>query len=839
MDKSASSFCNLCSYSKYSSGSATSCETCAANQNTTSNAKQSRSECRDYCGVGQVGYNGVQPCFPCLSGSFTSKLGTKCLVNENASISYWNVSGLVSGKGNGSCQLYFANDSEVLAAFGCVNCRAGYYQNMTGQSSCDICSFNVYAGGGATSCTPCPTGAVTLNKGSQSQSDCVLSCKSGYYSLNGQQPCSICYPGKYSKFENNRNFGSTACSFCPKGTFMPRYGASFCYFCPTGQSTLTSGAINVSNCHGNVAKTVCLSESHESVQVAPIYTVFNANSSAEGYFDSRDVSGTRTPEISILDSGSGYIDGALGVFSYGKLVANGSFYAQEGRIVSATLESAPDMYAGELTVHLFYSHTSKNMTGTITAIQLNSSQVFGSCSEGSILMIKEQSSNEIRVANFTCNKTICNSNILEHVQAMADPPMYRVISGSVADCRCGSGLESIDFFEVKDALDVNISLIDNLGKQPMNGTAHSLCNENECENNFKGVCVYNGSEIVRIDVLYAGEGFLETNLPTIECSFLDISSSASPIHIRILKAAIGRSLVEYGSHEGCARIEVAQKAELVISPLYTLQRSFTCNKTYNQDCTIVLNQVTLDNDRLYSFLMLSTGLSEINIGNFECRNVKGIQLSNEADNIDRTLTNSLYCIGEAVLWGSNTNLSILFLETVLVKETPSLSGIQMHMALFIHKRQDPAVWTQLMQNLPVLEGAEYSWLNYINTAAPHGHVNNVSFQSSTIGFSIGSNSSLQMSLGVPSDFSRGILIGLDGQGLLAEDQHLYSHDLSLESIPDIVYLNLNDSEYRIDLNQTIVLNKGSFRFLGLERMLPKVKLCRTLVRGHSCMCRHS
>ena len=169
VDKSASSFCNLCSYSKYSSGSATSCETCAANQNTTSNAKQSRSECRDYCGVGQVGYNGVQPCFPCLSGSFTSKLGTKCLVNENASISYWNVSGLVSGKGNGSCQLYFANDSEVLAAFGCVNCRAGYYQNMTGQTSCDICSFNVYAGGGATSCTPCPTGAVTLNKGSQSQ----------------------------------------------------------------------------------------------------------------------------------------------------------------------------------------------------------------------------------------------------------------------------------------------------------------------------------------------------------------------------------------------------------------------------------------------------------------------------------------------------------------------------------------------------------------------------------------------------------------------------------------------------------------------------------------------
>ena len=837
-DKNGSSLCHLCPFATFSAGGSIICIPCGKNYNTTSNARTTVQDCKELCSTGQAGYNGVQPCFPCQAGSFATSLGTKCTPREIESVSVWNNSEVISiGNQSGSCVLTRSNDTDTLVASGCLNCNSGFFQSSSGRSVCDICAFSTYASSGATVCKNCPIGAVTLNQGSQSLNDCLLACKSGYYSSNGQQPCSICFPGKYSLFQDNRNFGSTVCILCPPGTYMPSYGASLCYFCPPGKSTILSGTTTVESCHGNVSKSVCLQVSRFSVQVAPQYTIFDENSSIQGYYLNEDVPPIQSAEIIIMNGGSGYINGELAAYSSlgDQLLVNGSFLAKNGKIYSASLNSFLNEYTEGIKLDILYNKTGRRMTSSITAIEINLSQMLTSCSEGEIYARQNSTGTDIPVAIFTCRTNGCTSTIIDHGEGFEYPVIFRVITSNttLTECRCGSKIQEIVKFSLLELTDTNQSLQNALGTIPINGVATVDCQNQECSgvgfgHNFSGVCNYNGSEIISVEVLNGGEGFSDAFLPKISCKFNASDSSLVQIPIQVKEALVGESLENYGNYYSCIDFVIAQNADLVVSPLDSLQRKLVCENDdgNGKNCSVLLNQSTFNNDRLYSWMVLSTGYSVIEFLNFECVSVGGIVLSSGADNVKRRFGRALICAGQTQLWNTFLNLSIILMEVLLVNDIHTVSGIQMHIALYFSDHR-PEVWSILVNNIPVLEGASSSWLRSVNTSSPHAVVKGILFQASSIGFEINASVlpwwSNEFAFSSSYQVRRGVAILMVGGGFLAEFQPLKSDQETKSNEANSFNVSVQNTSYEIVFNQSSAAEQYGYGFFGLERMLPKVR----------------
>jgi len=831
-----SSFCSLCTFGEFSTGSAIACESCGVNQNTTSKAQISKLNCKTFCPVGHVGYNGIQPCFPCLAGAFMSRPGARCAVENLAKTVFWNITGVsLVGDDNGSCRLTATNESRLQRAFGCVNCTAGYFQNMSGQSSCAICPYGSYASSGAVLCTECPTGAVTLGKGSSSVLDCLLACKSGYYSLNGQQPCSICHPGKFSLFQYNLNFGSTKCELCPHGTFMPSYGASFCYSCPAGKSTLSTGATNIGTCRGNVAKILCSPLQRASVQVAASYTLFDivTNSSNEGYFLAKDRPISQSAEVIILDGGTGYVDGDLKIFSGAQEGAHGTFLTKAGRIVSIVLdsESKPDPYIADDRVDLMYRGTTQKMSGSITAIDFNLSEPLIGCEQAEIIAYQDFNGlvHDVLVALVMCNSTSCYARIMVDGEGFADPVRFKIRSSksNASECRCGSGLMKIQRFSPLVLLNEPYSLSDDLGNSAKNGSAVTNCKTEHCQEvGFDGVCVYNGSHISRIDVLSPGNGFNPFSFPTVNCSFLgEAGLQAFLLQIRIDQALIGESVEDYSNHGLCVHITTAKDAVLSINPLARLHKKFGCEVNSTMACSVTLDQNTLDNERLYAFLMLAIGYTSIELAGSECNSQIMVNLTAGSDNANRNVSGALFCHGQTDLWGNKLNISIIFIEVLVSHETEDFSGKQMHFALSLSgvNHSGSQLWRNLVKHLPILDHSIDSWLGQVNVSASQSAVDLVVFQASSIGFdiipeSIPEHKDLEAQHHV---FKRGVALKMIGAGFLAEDRVTASNNHA-HFVASPVYLDVDieNETYTINLNESSTVN--SFNFFGLERMLPKV-----------------
>ena len=89
----------------------------------------------------------------------------------------------------------------------CEPCPAGRHSSFPRARYCEACPAGYFAPDGASKCTPCPAGAVSVAEAKN---------------------CSLCPPGWFSEA------GATACSPCPEGTHSAEHGASACASCNTG-----------------------------------------------------------------------------------------------------------------------------------------------------------------------------------------------------------------------------------------------------------------------------------------------------------------------------------------------------------------------------------------------------------------------------------------------------------------------------------------------------------------------------------------------------------------------------------------------------------------------------
>ena len=111
----------------------------------------------------------------------------------------------------------------------CDFCAAGKYKHMADNSSCVLC----------------PTGTITLARGTILQKDCA--CAAGYFT-NSTGGCNPCPAGTF------KTFGPGDCSQCAKGTYSPgttpNRPSKSCIFCPVDKHRSKRGSVSEDGCCG-------------------------------------------------------------------------------------------------------------------------------------------------------------------------------------------------------------------------------------------------------------------------------------------------------------------------------------------------------------------------------------------------------------------------------------------------------------------------------------------------------------------------------------------------------------------------------------------------------------
>jgi hypothetical protein len=104
-------------------------------------------------------------------------------------------------------------------------CQLGYYATLDGNgniTACTICPLGYY----------CPDG---INS---------FPCAAGYFQdLTGQTSCTACPPGKFQP-----NIGSAVCLNCLEGTYNPFLAAVLCQNCPIGTFSASTGQVACETC---------------------------------------------------------------------------------------------------------------------------------------------------------------------------------------------------------------------------------------------------------------------------------------------------------------------------------------------------------------------------------------------------------------------------------------------------------------------------------------------------------------------------------------------------------------------------------------------------------------
>ncbi len=130
-------------------------------------------------------------CYDCWAGTYSAKFDTTP-VNEAAQV----CSACWAG--------YYCPNSKQTEP---IACNAGYWQNLTGQTSCKACSKGNY----------CPSKAMTT-----------------------QYPCA---PGQYQNAT-----AQTSCKGVPCGNYQPYFGQASYYSCPDGTYNPNTNSIDISAC---------------------------------------------------------------------------------------------------------------------------------------------------------------------------------------------------------------------------------------------------------------------------------------------------------------------------------------------------------------------------------------------------------------------------------------------------------------------------------------------------------------------------------------------------------------------------------------------------------------
>lgn len=201
---------------------------------------------------------GQVTCLPCLPGEFGNETGMKrchkCAIgmaNEeaNATKCMHCKSGQSADKnGNTKCALCGVGQFSMSNGRKCAMCPQGFFQNITGASSCRKVSigsitlegraaqFKVPLGsyiecsrssGRACQFKPCPAGKYGM---SPPQETPCRKCPAGWSSFDSSLKCFFCAKGKFADLPGMK------CKECPSGYFQPRNSAAStsCEQCPRG-----------------------------------------------------------------------------------------------------------------------------------------------------------------------------------------------------------------------------------------------------------------------------------------------------------------------------------------------------------------------------------------------------------------------------------------------------------------------------------------------------------------------------------------------------------------------------------------------------------------------------
>jgi hypothetical protein len=264
-ESSGSGPCAAGTYSTEGSGTNASCSPCPVDR---------------LCRVGCGSTFGSTLCEQCGSGKYFDANTTKC---QSCSPGTFN------------------NGTKTVAE--CEMCRAGWFANRTGSTSCLPCSSGYTSSADRTSCVPCPQGmfcnATGLSEpsgfchagsynsvfGAISSDACIkcpvgqyqdmigqatcLLCKSGTYAdKNGSSECTVCRAGRYCLPGCMNSDGD---GLCPPGSYstLGTGDSSSCTSCPEGTYNANVGSSTVTACLKCPAGAFCLSRCNESSGSGP------------------------------------------------------------------------------------------------------------------------------------------------------------------------------------------------------------------------------------------------------------------------------------------------------------------------------------------------------------------------------------------------------------------------------------------------------------------------------------------------------------------------------------------------------------------------------------------
>ena len=187
------------------------------------------------CEAGTAAPRGVVTCTSCTPGRYTDSEGEfacqqcdagRYAGDQRVSLSYSNVGATL-------CTDCPIGTFETLANTNCQLCIAGEKNPTTGQDECQQCPETEYQDlEGQTACVKCPAGRANNLNG---QSICG-ECLEGTYSLEGQDRCTTCEPGRYA----NDTLTENECSPCPEGMYSAPDGKS-CSPCDIGYANSVPG----------------------------------------------------------------------------------------------------------------------------------------------------------------------------------------------------------------------------------------------------------------------------------------------------------------------------------------------------------------------------------------------------------------------------------------------------------------------------------------------------------------------------------------------------------------------------------------------------------------------
>ena len=237
--------CVACGSGKFktSNGSAP-CSPCDQGKYTTETGENSESRCLD-CPSGTFNaVIGAAECTPCAAGKYspaTAAISHDTCVYCSANAYSPSGSGLLT---NCTCNKGYTGPNGIA----CAACIAGTYKDVTGSSSCFLCSEGKYSTGtGGTfesTCSDCPAHTYSP-RGSGQLANCT--CDKGYTGPDGLE-CAACIAGTYKDVN-----GSTLCSLCGKGKYSTEAAEiteAKCSDCPV-YTFSGAGSRHLTNCTCN------------------------------------------------------------------------------------------------------------------------------------------------------------------------------------------------------------------------------------------------------------------------------------------------------------------------------------------------------------------------------------------------------------------------------------------------------------------------------------------------------------------------------------------------------------------------------------------------------------